>query len=396
MRGWKAAPLGDLATIVGGGTPARDKGEYFGGSIPWVTPKDMKCWEIIGAQETLTELGVANSAARLVEPNSVLVVVRSGVLKHTLPVAINRVRVAINQDMKALLCDADQVEPDYLARFLKYSSTRILASVRATTADNFPIEVLRRLSVPLPSGVEQRRIADVLDRAEALQAKRRVSLVQLDALLESVFLEMFGDPACNSQCWPTVGLGELLSVPLRNGTSPSKAGRISGKVLTLSAITGAGFDPTACKECMFSTVPPRGQTVDQSDFLVCRGNGNLRLVGRGFFPTYKMEDVAFPDTMIAVRVSPGRVERRFLQFLWNSKAVRLQIEKLARTTNGTLKINQAMLEGIKLIAPPLERQRKFESVAHEIDQMRSAYNRSQMELNSLFASLQHRAFTGAL
>src|SRR5262245_4062842 len=96
-------PLAELVSIDGGGTPNRGRPEYFGGAIPWVTPKDMKTWEIHKSQETITEMGLKESTSRLVPPGSILIVIRSGVLKHTLPVAITRRAVAINQDMKALV-----------------------------------------------------------------------------------------------------------------------------------------------------------------------------------------------------------------------------------------------------------------------------------------------------
>jgi type I restriction enzyme, S subunit len=169
VNAWKTVALGEATTITGGGTPTRNNTDYYGGTIPWVTPKDMKSWEIHGAQVNITEAGLECSAARLVPPNSVLIVVRSGVLKHTIPVAVNRVPVAINQDMKALQCSGT-LDPDFLARFIKAQSSEILQWVRATTADNFPIEMLKQLRVPVPPLEEQRRIADVLDRAEALRA----------------------------------------------------------------------------------------------------------------------------------------------------------------------------------------------------------------------------------
>jgi len=92
---------------------------YYDGAIPWVTPKDMKSWYIDDAQIAITKSGLENSAARLAPTHSVLIVVRSGVLKHTVPVAINRLPVAINQDMKALICQ-NSVDPSYLARFIKW------------------------------------------------------------------------------------------------------------------------------------------------------------------------------------------------------------------------------------------------------------------------------------
>jgi type I restriction enzyme S subunit len=94
-----------------------------------------------------------------------------------------------------------------------------------------------------------------------------------------------------------VRLKSLLSIPLRNGLSPSNSGLVSAKILTLSAITSAEFDSTL------------GKSVNVCDFLICRGNGNVHLVGKGYFPTCSMIDVTFPDTMIAARTNPEYIER---------------------------------------------------------------------------------------
>jgi type I restriction enzyme S subunit len=395
VTAWTNTALGDLVTIVGGGTPTRNNPDYYDGPIPWVTPKDMKSWEIHGAQVTITQSGLDNSATRLVPANSILVVVRSGVLKHTIPVGLNRISVAINQDMKALRC-RDGVDSDFLARFIKARSPVILQWVRATTADNFPIDKLKALLVPLPPLPEQRRIAEVLDRAEALRAKRRAALAQLDTLTQSIFLTLFGDPVANPKGWSQCKLQDCLAIPLRNGLSPSSTGKVLAKVLTLSAITGSGFDSTAWKTSTFQSEPPADQSVDETDFLICRGNGNVRLVGKGYFPTGDMPSVTFPDTMIAARIASERIERAFLQHVWNSAAVRRQVESLARTTNGTFKVNQTMLESIAFIAPPLELQREFAMRIAAVDKLKSAHHASLAKLDALFASLQHRAFRGEL
>jgi len=106
-----------------------------------------------------------------------------------------------------------------------------------------------------------------------------------------------------------VRLKSLLSIHLRKGLSPSNSGLVSAKVLTLSAITGAEFDPTAWKESTFQSIPPNHQSVNVCDFLICRGNGNVHLAGKGYFPTCSMIDVTFPDTMIAARTNPEYIER---------------------------------------------------------------------------------------
>ena len=89
--------------------------------------------------------------------------------------------------------------------------------------------------------------------------------------------------------------------------------------------------------------PSANKEVDFRDFLVCRGNGNLGLVGRARFPHRTLSDTLFPDTMIAARVNPKQVDRSYLEALWHTKWMRLQIESRSTTTSGIHKINQATL-----------------------------------------------------
>jgi type I restriction enzyme S subunit len=136
--------------------------------------------------------------------------------------------------------------------------------------------------------------------------------------------------------------------------------------------------------------------VNDADFLICRGNGNVQLVGKGYFPIGCMPDVTFPDTMIAARILLDCVERAFLQHIWNSNAVRRQVDSLARTTNGTFKVNQTMLESITFIIPPLPLQREFARRVAAVEKLKTAHRAALAELDALFASLQHRAFRGEL
>lgn len=256
---------------------------------------------------------------------------------------------------------------------------------------------LKRSRIIAPSStVEQRRIADILDGAEALQAKRRNALAQLDELTRSIFLDMFGDPVTNSRGWKMLSFQELLTRPLRNGRSPSNTGAFQGRVLTLSAITGNCFDQAAWKHGKFSNPASEEHKVALSDFLICRGNGNLSLVGKGYFPTAAMSDTIFPDTMIAAEVQADRLVGSYLEHIWNSVSVRQQIESFARTTNGTYKVNQAVLEGIKIPVPPLPLQQEFARRVQAIDRLKALHRQSLAEMDALFQALQHRAFRGEL
>ena len=117
----------------------------------------------------------------------------------------------------------EQVEPRYLFRW--FSSGRIQATLRSfgqqtTNISNLNIERCLRLPIPLPPLPEQRRIADILDRADALRPKRRAALVQLDTLTQSIFLEMFGKPNTNDRGWPVSKVGDAGRVQLGRQRSP--------------------------------------------------------------------------------------------------------------------------------------------------------------------------------
>ncbi|RQO84115.1 restriction endonuclease subunit S [Acidovorax sp. FJL06] len=252
------------------------------------------------------------------------------------------------------------------------------------------------IQIPLPPLGEQRRIAAILDQAEALRTQRRTALALLDILTQSIFLDMFGDPVVNPKGWDAMQFGNGIATSLRNGLSPSTDGKIMAKVLTLSAITGESFNPDAWKLAPFHAEPPAQQAVDENDFLVCRGNGNVKLVGKGYFPSRSFTDVTFPDTIIAARINGQNIKREYLQFIWNSKAVRLQIEALARTTNGTFKVNQMMLERIQILVPPLPLQQTFATRIASIEALKTTHRRALTALDALFASLQQRAFAGQL
>ncbi len=152
----------------------------------------------------------------------------------------------------------------------------------------------------------------------------------------------------------------------------------------------------AVKTARFSAQPNADQRVSKQDLLVCRGNGNINLVGRGYFPPEPMPDVIFPDTVIALRFNVDQVAPRFVECLWNSPLIRKQITRAARTTSGIFKINQAVLEDVELVVPPLNVQldvvRHLEMIGHLMTAQRDSFTK----LDALSSSLQQRAFRGEL
>ena len=161
---WSVEKLKFFAKFVGGGTPSKDEPIYWGGDIPWVSPKDMKQALIRDTEDSITSEGLRSSPCTLIPPNSVLTVVRSGILQHTIPVAINTVPVTLNQDMRALIPDR-RVDSRYLAYQIEGCQKELREEWVKQGATVESIEHQRmidsRLAVPSPD--EQQFIADYLD-----------------------------------------------------------------------------------------------------------------------------------------------------------------------------------------------------------------------------------------
>ena len=157
---------GMCEAIVGGGTPSMLKKEYYeGGDIPWLKSGDIKSMRVSRGVSNITKLGLEKSTAKLLPANSIIVVTRSGILKHTLPVAIAENEVAINQDLKGLIPKRNVV-PEYLLWVLKLSEPVFLSKVRAVTADNFETSMLKKHKVINPPLALQQQFADFVQQVD--------------------------------------------------------------------------------------------------------------------------------------------------------------------------------------------------------------------------------------
>lgn len=150
-----------LQSIVGGGTPSTTNSLYWDGDIPWVSAKDMKQDLIFSTQDFITELAVKESSTSFIPDERVLIVVRSGILKHTLPVAINKVPVCINQDLKALK-PIPQISTDYFFWKLKGMSKDILTfcNKMGATVDSIELTDLMNFPFSFPDIQEQHVIVN--------------------------------------------------------------------------------------------------------------------------------------------------------------------------------------------------------------------------------------------
>jgi len=180
---WEVKKLKNLFRCFGGGTPSKSNAAFWEGDIPWVSPKDMHGKTISDTEDHISENAIVESATQIVPTGSTLIVVRSGILKHTLPVATNLIPVALNQDMKALVSNG-AMKNVYLTYYIQGHNKSLLD---AWTKNGCTVESVESASmlgalVPVPPLPEQSAIADFLDREtgriDTLVVKKR-RLVEL-------------------------------------------------------------------------------------------------------------------------------------------------------------------------------------------------------------------------
>lgn len=172
---WEISPLKYLVRFSGGGTPSKDNPEFWNGDIPWVSPKDMKIRRVVATIDNVTESAIKQSSTNLLEKGALLMVVRSGILRHSIPVAINDVTVSLNQDMKALRF-ADPLVSEYAYYFVTGNQSSLLLewSKEGATVESIEHEYLAGTLFPCPPLKDRTTIINFLDHETA----------KIDALIE--------------------------------------------------------------------------------------------------------------------------------------------------------------------------------------------------------------------
>lgn len=226
---------------------------------------------------------------------------------------------------------------------------------------------LTEAEIPLPPLAEQKRIAKILDAADALRAKRRESLAQLDTLLQSTFLEMFGDPVENPKGWPSVPLGETAT--LQRGFDLPVQDRRDGDVPIFAANGSVGTH-------VVSKVKGPGVVTGRSGTI-----GKVHFIKDDFWPL---------NTALWVKDFHGN------QPEWASHLLRLLDLKRFTRGVGVPTLNRNLVHVVEVPVPPQDLQRHFSIVYAAVEQQKTRLLKELAELDTLFAALQQRAFTGEL
>jgi type I restriction enzyme, S subunit len=184
---WDVVPLNSIATLASGGTPSKQRPEFWIGTIPWVSPKDMKAPRLIGAEDHISEDGLKDGS-RLVQPGSLFIVVRGMILAKDLPIALAMVPMAFNQDMKAILPNKETVLSEYLLYAMIHHKPVLLPEIGTSAHGTRRIgtSAIERFPIPIPSKQEQEVIVGILATVDQMLDKEKARHNALSTLFNTL------------------------------------------------------------------------------------------------------------------------------------------------------------------------------------------------------------------
>lgn len=390
-RGWRRISLAALGDWFGGGTPSKDRTDFWeNGTVPWLSPKDMGPEVITSTQDHITDAAVAGSSVRRVPGGSIALVVRSGVLERRLPIAVVPFEVTLNQDMKALVPHPD-VDARWVAWWLRSREQELLRACRksGTTVASIEAKALMAQELPVPSLDQQRRIVEILEdhlsRLDAADVDLVIALERLVSLRECmVRTELTGNrgrPGCEKAEMEGAGVddGSLPAMPAgwhwkrlheladvvggvtKDAKRQSDATSVEVPYLRVANVQRGRLDLSTLTSIRVPKVTADKLRLLHGDVLLNEG-GDRDKLGRGWVWEGQIEPCIHQNHVFRARVRDGQLDPYLLSWAANSFGGRW-CER-----NGRQSVNLASisLSKIKMMPVPVPPRGEQQAVAERI------------------------------
>ena len=306
--------------------------------------------------------------------------------------------MATNQGFKSLVPDRDRVDASYLYHWLDCNRSYLQSLGRGATFTEISKRITSEIPLPLPPIGEQRRIAAVLDQADWLRAKRRVARGLLDSLKDEIFRDMLGDPVTNPLRWPAHEvLGDVAAIT----SGVTKGRRLNTSAvrrvpyLAVANVQAGQLRLKAVKEIEATEEEIARYRLVPGDLVLTEG-GDPDKLGRGTVWMGEIEECIHQNHIFRVRIHDPGFTPMFVSALLASERGRRYFLGAAKQTTGIASINKTQLSAFPLLRPPWKLQQQFVDQLRRRAQIEDVVDRHADELDSLFSSLQHRAFAGRL
>jgi type I restriction enzyme S subunit len=388
--------IDDFCETGSGGTPSRATKEYYGGNIPWVKSGELREGIITDTEEKITERAIQESSAKVV-PNGAILLAMYGATVGRM--AFLGVDAATNQAVCNIRPDPKRAYPRYVFHCLQSKINHFLSRAAGGAQPNISQGIIKETKIPLPPLDEQRRIAMILDKADALRRKRKCAIELLDGLVQSVFLEMFGHSAKDRTHFKLAQLTECCTSSDNIRCGPF------GTQLYQSDFQHSGVPLWGIKhvnaQFNFPTVEflstTKAKELSNYDLLP----GDLVMTRKGtignvaVYPSDAPNGVMHSD-LLRVRLNKEIVLPQFMAAqLRFDPAIKHQISLIS---GGAIMagINVGKLKSIRVLVPPIELQKEFVAVITQAKCLGTTQLRDLDLQEAIFCSLQSRAFSGRL
>jgi type I restriction enzyme S subunit len=388
--------LSELLDISIGRTPSRNEPSYWGKGHRWVSIRDLSSKIVTETKEQITNLAVKDARCKIV---------KKGTLLFSFKLTIGKMAFAgcdlfTNEAIAAFaIKDEKELNPEFL--YYALQSATYGGSNQAVMGKTLNSKSLAEIEIPLPSLDDQIRIAHLLTRVEGLIAQRKQHLQQLDDLLKSVFLEIFGDPVRNEKGWDTTTLPQLV-LPGKNSL---KRGPFGG-ALKKDIFVETGYLVYEQHHALNNDYSFARYFINEEkyqeliDFKVVPGDvliscsgvylGKLSIVPANSRPGI------INQALLKVSLDPQKIEHRFFVHVFGSPQFK---EKYFPSNRGGAIPNlppMSVMKEIPFIYPPLNLQQEFTNVYEKMDALKSEYHQSLTDLEALYGVLSQQAFKGEL
>ena len=378
----KKVKLGEICEIQAGGTPSRNKQEFWvQGNIPWVKIKDINSKYISKVEEHITDLGLRFSSAKLFSRGTILYTIFATIGE----VAILDIDAATNQAIAGLHLKSEKVLKEYLYFFLLSIKNRVKNDSRGVAQNNINLTYLKNIEVPIVENSIQQEICNNLTKINQIITLRNQQLIELSNLVKSRFNEMFGDPVLNEMGWEIETLNKIGTIG--RGVSkhrPRNASELFGGIYPFIQ-TGDVANSGNYIVDYHSTYSEFG--LKQSK-LWDKGTLCITIAANIAKTSILAFDSCFPDSIVGF--IPGeRTNNMFIHYWFSyfQKILESQAPESAQKN-----INLKILSELKVILPPLSLQNEFADFVAQVDKSQLAIQKSLEELETLKKSLMQEYF----
>jgi type I restriction enzyme S subunit len=385
----------NFAVVKTGGTPStKNKDFWAGGHIPWLNSGELNQNIVKTTRNYITELGLKNSSAKLMPENTVLIALTGAT---TGVVGYLTFEASANQSVTGIL-PSDKHIPKYLFYYLKSIRPKVLHDAYGGAQPHISQGYVKDLEIPLPPLDQQKKIAAILDAADAYRKKTKALIEKYDELTQSLFLDMFGDPVTNPKGWELNFL-ENVTTKIGSGATP-RGGKQAYKKEGISLIRSMNVYDNRFEYKNLAFID-ENQADKLKNVSVEKGDVLFNITGASICRSSVVPEDVLParvnQHVSILRPLKSKIISKFLSCFLISKNVKTKLLGVGSGGGAVMEaITKEQLQNIEVITPPTQLQNQFADRVQAIEAQKAQAQASLVQAEDLFNSLLQRAFKGEL